>query len=113
MDQVDEVLVMRGGEIKVAGRFQDIKTHPEYIYYSTQAKKKHQKEDVGEETIAEDEVIEQGDIMMDVNEFEGGQLSEVNKIKKFEHRTNETIKVEIGSWKDLTEGFEYNTESEY
>ena len=34
LDQVDEVLVMRDGEIKASGHFSGIKTHQEYLRYS-------------------------------------------------------------------------------
>ena len=46
LDQVDEVLVMRGGEIVVSGTYDEIKNHPEYKYYSeTQKKQEEEKKE--------------------------------------------------------------------
>lgn len=45
LDQVDKVLVMRGGEVVVSGHFNDIKDHPEYKNYSETQKKQEKKEE--------------------------------------------------------------------
>jgi Fe-S cluster assembly ATPase SufC len=40
LDQVDEVLVMRGGKIVASGPYDEVKDHPEFKYYSESQKKK-------------------------------------------------------------------------
>lgn len=51
LHKCDEVLVMKDGQIQAHGKYEEIKTHPAFLEYSTAAKKEKEEEKNEEETV--------------------------------------------------------------
>lgn len=116
LDQVDKVLVMRGGEVVVSGHFNDIKDHPEYKNYSETQKKQEKKEEgensseSAQESKKSDEFEMNSEEEQNMVDFAENTDRDMGPIKKFETCTVlRSGDLEFNLNKDL----EYNLEEEY